>query len=232
MWLHRRPAKDSAGDDALIEKLLATPTPFPEPDLWRSEARLLAEVRRCQQARAGARKERRGMPFVLTRKGFTLAAAGVLALGAASTAGASGGVSDAAGNVGDVLAALHVTDRTPDAADEHIDAIEQPDGQSGAQGDEANGNASEGAENADDGINNSNASDEGLDHAADNASEGAGNADGEHGPSALPTQANEHTEDGAESSNVEPGVSDNSSVPPDVELPDEATDPPGAEQQP
>ena len=110
---------------------------------------------------------------------------------------------------------------------------------------DANDNASDGAANADDGINNSNASDAGLEHASDDAAEGAGNAEGEHGPEALPTQAeehgpealptqaNEHADDaGSNAADPEPGVSDNANVPSDVQLPDEATDPPGGEHRP
>ena len=59
----------------------------------------------------------------------TLAAFGavVVLVAGAATVGASGGVSDAAGNVGDVLAALNIIDKTSDEADGQIDAIEQPD---------------------------------------------------------------------------------------------------------
>jgi hypothetical protein len=211
-------------DEASVERLFATPTPVPEADLSRGQERLMAAL---WHARTSVKGERPAMHISLSRKGFAFASAGLLAVGAVGTVGASGGVSDAAGNVGDVLAALHVTDRTPDVADEHIDAIEQPDApsgheQAGEPSENANDNASEGADNADDGIGNSSASENGLDHAAENASEGSGNADSEHGPTALPTQA---IGDG----NSEPGVPDNANVPPDVDLPDDATDPPGRE---
>jgi hypothetical protein len=227
MWVSKRYASRTSDDDRVVERLRATLPVVPETDLWRGEAKLLAAVRRCRDARTELSKEQRSMRFAFSKKAFALTAAGVLALGAAGAVGASGGVSDAAGNVGDVLAALHVTDRTPDVADEHIDAIEQPNGEPGAQdGEQANDNAAEGADNADDGINNSNASDNGLDHAADNAFEGAGNAEGEHGLGALPHQADEHADDaGANAADIEPGVSDNANVPPDVDLPDQALEP-------
>ena len=211
---------DMDADRQLTDELLLGAS-LPLPDLSRGRDRLMAEVRRCRTSR----EERPAMRFSLSRKSFAFAAAGLLAVGAIGTVGTSGGVSDVAGNVGDVLAALNVTDRTPDVADEHIDAIEQPDGApdgAGSSGldEHANDNASEGADNADDGINNSSASETGLDNAADNASEGSGNADAEHGSGDLPDPADGALEE------VDPGPPADSPAEEHTDLPEQAGDPP------
>ena len=64
---------------------------------------------------------------LLNKRTIATAGAALILVGAAATVGAAGGVSDVAGNVEDVLDALHITDRTSVVAGEHIDAIEQPD---------------------------------------------------------------------------------------------------------
>lgn len=225
MWVlrFRRHFDQTAADDSLAAHLTLSAHTPPAPDLTRGQTRLLDEVRRRRLALTNKGQARRTMPFTFGKKEFAVATAGVLALATVGVVGASGGVSDAAGDVGDVLAALHITDRAPDSADEHIDAIEQPaDEGVGEPADEANDNASEGAENADDGINNSSASETGLDNAADNAFEGADNADGDHAPDALPEQADEHADDAGSAG---PGVPDHAGVPDDVELPDQALPP-------
>ena len=64
---------------------------------------------------------------LLSKRTIAVAGAAIILVGAAATVGAAGGVSEVAGNVEDVLDALQITDRTPVVANEHIDAIEQPD---------------------------------------------------------------------------------------------------------
>ena len=129
----------------------------------------------------------------------TLVAGGaaVLLLGAAATVGASGGVSDVAGNVEDVLEALQIMDKGPDA--EHPDVSGgQEEGLEHA-GEHANenaehglDNAAEGSDNAGDGIGN--ASDQGQEQASETALDGPSGPNSE-GPT-LPTQANQHASDG------------------------------------
>jgi hypothetical protein len=156
---------------------------------------------------------------------------GLLAtLAAGGVAAASAGVSDVAGDVSGVLSALEITDRTPDAADEHIDAISKPDtpaggGQSNGPDDNANDNAEEGAENANDGIGNSQASEQGLDHANDNAFDGSSNA--EDGAANRSDVADEHAANRASGPDSLPDAAQES-APPD--LPEAAAghaDPPG-----
>ena len=48
-------------------------------------------------------------------RAVAVAGAAVILVGAVATVGAAGGVSDVAGNVDDVLAALQITDRMPSA---------------------------------------------------------------------------------------------------------------------
>lgn len=238
-----RRTTDMSDDTALIERLLAAGQSVQPGHAEEGRERLLRAV---AQRRATSRPWKERTPvfdLLLGKKRLAFIAAGVLAVGAAGAVGASGGVSDAAGNVNDVLAALNITDKTPDVADEHIDAIEQPGGAEDADAsvnESANENASEGADNADDGINNSNASDEGLDHAADNASEGAGNADA--ASDGLPEQADERADGapGTEGANVpdlpdaaddalddvDPGVPADAPADDHADLPDEANDPP------
>lgn len=221
MWRTKLP-NDMPDDADLIEALRSASQSLQPYHVEEGRERLLRAV---AEQRAATRRTQKASPMfdlLLGRKRLALVAAGVLAVGAASAVGASGGVSDAAGNVNDVLAALHVTDKTPDVADEQIDAIEQPDGGPEGSDASANENASEGADNADDGINNSNASDTGGDHAADNASEGSGNADS--APDGLPEQADEHADDAAD--NPDPGVSEDVPANDNADLPDQAEDPP------
>ena len=133
-----------------------------------------------------------------------VAAAGIFA-GGAVRVGASGGVSAVAGNVSDVLQTLHITARTPDQADSHIEdagSNASADATPGAGKDNgpsnavqhANENAGHGLQNASEGSDNAgqgiqNANPNGLDHANDNATDGP-NAD--HTPGAVPTQAADH----------------------------------------
>lgn len=200
----------STEEEALIDAIrLGVSVPFPsQPTLRAGEARLEAAL---HAMRAGAHEiEHRTMRSRLGMRGVAIVGAGALLLGAAGTVGAAGGVSDVAGNVDDVLAALNVTDRAPDQADGHIEAIEQHDSEGGSStggdpNDNANDNADD-ADNADDGINNSNASDTGLDHASDNASEGSGNA--EDGPS-LPDSASDNAGEGSGNAENGPSLPDN-----------------------
>jgi len=211
MWRFRTPKlqdADSEAEAALISRLQAL---MASPDPQRAgegRARLLSEVASRRNSSPQSSQRTPVLDLLLGRKRLALAAIAVVALGAAGAVGASGGVNDSAGNVGAVLDALHITDRTPDQADSHIEdaggaGTNSPDGN-------ADDNASEGSGNSDDGINNSNAADEGLENADDNASEGSGNAedgaangddhatDPPQGPApALPTQANDHASDGA-----------------------------------
>ena len=134
------------------------------------------------------------------------AAAAVLFAGAAVGVSAAGGVSDVAGNVADVLAKLDITDRTPDEADGHIDAIQQPEG---------NGEAADGLETANENAN------ENAEHGLDTAADGADNAgDGiDNASEQGPENADERAFDGADNADVElPDAADNG----DVELPDAA----------
>ena len=156
------------------------------------------------------------------KRTMAMAGAAVLALGAVATVGAAGGVSDVAGSVNDVLAALQITDRGPDA--EH--PAEHPDVSSGQQAglddtddnaDNGLGNAAEGSDNAGQGIDN--ASDQGRDNANDNALDGPSRPDGE-GPT-LPTQANDHAADGPNNAeNATPELPDQAAP----DLPDQAND--------
>ena len=116
MWMQKaRGAEATEAPDTLIEQLTSCSGVVPEADLSRGETLLLAAVRHARGA--AIEKERRSMRFnFFNKRGFAFAVAGALALGTVGAVGASGGVSDVAGNVGDVLAALNVTDRTPDAA--------------------------------------------------------------------------------------------------------------------
>lgn len=222
MWRSRLPEspEDTSGDAALIERLQSAGLSLQPGHVEESRERLFLAV---AQQRAASRpvKERAVFDLLLGKKRLALVAADVLAIGAVGAVGASGGVSDAAGNVNDVLAALNITDKTPDVADGHIDAIEQPDGAGEDANDNANENASDGAENADDGINNGDASDTGLDNAADNASDGSGNAD--DAPDGLPDLPDDA--DGA-LDDVDPGVPADAPVDDHADLPDEASDPP------
>jgi hypothetical protein len=190
-------------------------------------ARLLAAV--VQKRSQSPEKERRPMiGRLLTGRALALLATAGIFAGGAVTVGASGGVSGAAGNVNDVLATLHITDRTPDQADAHLDDIEQPDGSgkpsdvppaehggglSNAEqhADDNNTNAQHGLDNAAEGSDNAgqkiyNASQQGLDHAnshlLDEPPTDTGASDESH-PAALPPQANEHAS-GGEDNGVAP----------------------------
>jgi hypothetical protein len=180
---------------------------------------LLAEKRIRQ-----TREETPMIQKLLQKRTAAFAGAAVLLVGAALSAGAApGGVSDVAGNVQDVLAALNITDRTPDAADGHIEDIQQPEGTgegldtAGAHANDAAQHgldtAAEGADNAGDGIEN--ASDEGLDHANENALDGP--AGGPPDATELPEDADDNAAEGSDNA---PQESDNG----DAELPGDADD--------
>ncbi|MDP9236936.1 MAG: hypothetical protein M3P30_05990 [Chloroflexota bacterium] len=232
---HPESVVDTAAVVARIEHLSRSL----QPDSDAPRVRLLHEVARHRAM--NSTKESPGMlNLLLGRKRLALAAAVVVFGGAATAASAAHGVSDVAGSPAAVLEALHITDRTPDVADGHIDAIDggqaenedadSPDANS--PNEHANDNASEGAGNADDGINNSNASDTGLGHASPNASNGSGNADGP----TLPDQASDRATDATTSSD-HPGATDHGQsgdhpetpagppVPFPADLPDQAKPP-------
>jgi hypothetical protein len=227
MWRIGSPerSEDTSDDSALIERLQSLTSSLQPGQVEAGRERLLRAVAE-RRAASSPRERTTPLALMLGRKRLALVAAGVLAIGTAGAVGASGGVSDAAGNVNDVLAALHVTDRTPDVADEHINDGGQPGeggDASGASPDEnANDNASGGAGNADDGINNGSASDAGLDHAADNATDGSENADGAH--DGLPGEASDHADDAVD--DADPGVPADAPANDHADLPDEAGDPP------
>jgi len=190
MWRSRLPEspEDTSGDAALIERLQSAGLSLQPGHVEGGRERLLRAV---AQRRAASRPARTVFDLLLGKKRLALVAAGVLAIGAVGAVGASGGVSDAAGNVNDVLAALHITN------------------------DNANENASEGADNADDGINNGN---ENAADGADNASDGSDNADGAH--DGLPDAAEDALDD------ADPGVPEDAPANDHADLPDQAGDPP------
>ena len=156
---------------------------------------LLARVREKKSLQV-----EKGLPVfkrLLNTRTLVAAGAAVLLLGAAATVGASGGVSEVAGSVNDVLAALRITDKGPDGEGPEI-AGGQEEGLANAS-ENANENAEHGLDNAAEGSDNAgqgieNASDQGLAHANDNALDGPNRPD--TGGPALPTQVNEHAADG------------------------------------
>ena len=206
-----------AADEQLIQQLgrLADRSGPAHPAIGR--ATLLTQVARKKSC---ARDEER-TPMIgrlLTGRALALLATAGIFAGGAVTVGASGGVSGAAGNVNDVLAALHVTDRTPNQADAHLDNIDQPDGSgkpdaasatpgggrsnAGQRADDNAGhglqNATEAAGNAGQGIQN--AAPRGLDHANGHATDGpSSDASATPGvtPVTRPGQAGEHASEGA-----------------------------------
>lgn len=125
--------------------------------------------------------------YVLAHKGLALIAAGVLSVGAVGAVGASGGAGVMTDGVGEVLAALNIKEKAAEESHEHIDAIEHPELPGAAASSEDA--SADGVEKAGGGIDNSNASETGLENAADNAFEGAGNADG--ALDSLPEQVND-----------------------------------------
>ena len=220
-WRGRRRATKAAEQEALDEALMTrisqrVPS-VPPPNLAMGQERLFAalSVERALSPTSGG--ERRMIGKLLTARGLAALTAAAIFAGGAATVGASGGVSGAAGNVEDVLATLHVTDRTPDQAGTHLDDITQPTdsgkpedagqpedsgkpadtglpnasehaGDNAAHGLE---NATEAAGNAGEGINN--AASQGLDHADDHALDGP--ASDKTPAAGLPPQANEHAND-------------------------------------
>jgi hypothetical protein len=196
-----------------------------DPSAQRAQLLALVVRKRSQTKK----EERPPMRRLLQKKTVALAGAAALLVSATATVGAAGGVSEVAGNVQDVLAALSVTDRTPAEADIHIDAIEQPEPQGDGAGpdtgtDHADENAQHGldtaaerGDNAGDGMQN--ASDQGLDNADEHALDAPGGeppaADPEQADVELPEEANDNAAEGAGNAQDE---ADNGGV----ELPGEA----------
>ncbi len=206
-----------AADRRLMRQLgrLAAASAPVNPAIGR--ATLLAAVAR-ERDHLQDRERRPAIGRLLTGRALALVATAGIFAGGAAAVGASGGVQNAAGNAGDVLAALHVTERTPDQADTHLEDIQQPDGSgkpadvppAGHGGGPSNAeqhatdnadhglqNAADGGENAGQGIQN--ASPKALEHANSHAIDGPSVNDeaSDAGEPALPPQANEHAQDGS-----------------------------------
>ena len=199
-------------DQELITRLtqLAAQAEPADPALQR--ATLLARVAR---KKSQPEEEIPMIRQLLQKRTVAVVAAATLLLGGAVGVGATGGVSDVAGNVADVLAELNITDRTPDAAYAQIDAIQQPDGPASP---DASGSAVDGMETANG-------------HADDNASDGLGTAaDAQNQEVDLPEEASgnaadgaNNADDGAENGDVElPAAADAAANNADVDLPAEA----------
>jgi hypothetical protein len=113
-----------AADQHLMQQLgrLADESAPTNPAVGR--ATLLAAV--AQKRSGSVDEERRPMiGRLLTGRALALLATAGIFAGGAVTVGASGGVSGAADNV---LSALHITDRTTNNADTHVDGTDHPDG--------------------------------------------------------------------------------------------------------
>ncbi|MCH8948991.1 MAG: hypothetical protein IIB87_01275 [Chloroflexi bacterium] len=185
-------------DQKLIAQLTQLSASAAPSDPSPERGKLLSRVAEMKSAEAAM--EAPIMRKILQMRTLAAVGAAVVLVAGAATVGASGGVSDAAGNVGDVLAALNIIDKTPDEADGQIDAIGQPDVAGDHEGglDTATEQANENAEH-------------GLDHANDAALDGPNNGEAHPADVPLPTQANEHATDGAANADG-------------VELPDQADD--------
>jgi hypothetical protein len=238
----------SEADQDMMRSLIGLAGRLEPPAATDHRAQFLILVDR---ARGTATPEARPvLPQAGKKRLLVLAGAAVLATAAATGVSAAGRVSEVTGNVQDVLEALNITDRTPDAADVHIDDIPQPNGAENPvggpnnAGEHANDNAqhgldtaAEGGENAGDGIQN--ASDEGLEHADDHAldgpNEGLVDPDGGQQPSLdLPDETVEPDGPQGSHGDLPDEANDSASERADnaldgadngnVELPDEAND--------
>ena len=113
-------------DQKLIAQLTQLSASAAPSDPSPERGKLLSRVAELKSAEAAM-----GVPIMrkmLQMRTLAALGAAVVLVAGAATVGASGGVSDAAGNVGDVLAALNIIDKTPDEAPGHItDAMDQPD---------------------------------------------------------------------------------------------------------
>lgn len=118
--------QEFASDQRLMEQLgrFAARSAPANPAIGR--ATLLAAVAR-QRSQSPEEDPRPMIGQFLTGRALALLATAGIFAGGAATVGASGGVSGAAGNVQDVLSALHITERTPDQADGHINGVGQPE---------------------------------------------------------------------------------------------------------
>ena len=113
-------------DQKLIAQLTQLSASAAPSDPSPERGKLLSRVAELKSAEAAM--EAPIMRKILQMRTLAAIGAAVVLVAGAATVGASGGVSDAAGNVGDALAALNIIDKTPDEADGHIiDAMDQPD---------------------------------------------------------------------------------------------------------
>lgn len=207
-------------DDAAFARHLARAGSAAQPERTQAAraALLSAVVDAHERTRANVQPSL--ITRLLTPRALSALAAAAIFAGGAATVGASGGVSAVAGNVSQVLQTLHITDKTPDQADSHIEdagsnasadatpAAGKDGGLSNAEqhadDNAAHGlqNASEGSDNAGQGIHNANPN--GLDHANSNATDGPSNgdrtpeaestevSDNAGTPEALPTEASDN----------------------------------------
>ena len=214
-------------DQNLIDQLTQLSASAAPSDPSLERGKLLSRVAELKSAESTV--EVPIMRKILQKRTLAAVGAAVILVAGAATVGATGGVSDVAGNVGDVLAALNITDKTPDEADGQIDANEQPDVADDHEGgldtatEDADENAQHGLDHATDETANVSDGNEnaehGLDHASDAAPDGPNN-DGEHpGDVPLPTQANEHANDAAPD-----GPNNDGEHPGDVPLPTQANE--------